>query len=476
MTQILDVSNFLVAGKGFIGFIVGFIYFGNKSKRRIVMKNFGNFIQGNGMMVVVCVLVMSGLFCTAFAESSAANRLEAGKSGPKVLTGLDVLEKESFERLKGKKVGLITNHSGLNYKGEQNIDLMIEAKINLVALFSPEHGIRGIADTKVESGKDSKTGLTIHSLYGKTHKPTDEMLEGIDTLVFDIQDIGARFYTYIGTMGGCMEVAAEKKIKVYVLDRPNPIQGNWFDGPIQDDDLVGKFTAFRHMPTAHGMTVGEMALYFNKYSGRMADKPGIGCDLEVVKMEGWDRAMYYDETGLPWVNPSPNMRSVDEELLYTMVALTEANHDISVGRGTDRPFEYLGAAWLDGKKLADELRSRNLPGIWVMHTTFVPSQTDITGRKNYKYPFVEEVCQGVRFVVSDRHAVSPVASGIHMVDALMKVGGERYSIERLRGLLGGQWVLDELKKGTAPDDIVKKWREQPEFKAFAKARASVLLY
>jgi uncharacterized protein YbbC (DUF1343 family) len=424
------------------------------------------------------------LFAIAFSPTQiladgGQNRLEVSDDWqPPVMSGLDVLESENFARLKGRKIGLITNHSGTDRDGNHIIDLMTNAKLNIVALFSPEHGIRGTEDRHVDSSVDEKTGLKIYSLYGKTREPSDEMLEGIDTIVFDLQDIGARFYTYIATMGICMEKAKEKGLKFVVLDRPNPIQGTWFDGPIQDDDLVGKFTAFRHMPVAHGMTTGEMALFYNKYSGRMQDKPGIACDLDVVAMKGWERSMYYDETGLPWVNPSPNMRSVNQELLYTMVALTESNKVVSVGRGTERPFEYIGAPWIDGKALAMDLRSRHLPGIWVMQTTFMPRKIDVSGRENYPYQFNEEVCQGARFVVSDRDAVSPVAAGIVMLDALKKYGGEKYmeNFDQMRGLVGAKWVLDDIKAGKTPDSIVEKWRKAPEFKAFANARASVLLY
>ncbi len=407
-------------------------------------------------------LMIACLVLTALAAPAQAK--------PKVSTGLDVMQRDGFEVLKGRKVGLITNHSGINAKGEHILDLMhASPNVELVAIFTPEHGIRGEADRGIDSGIDETTGLTIHSLYGKTRKPTDEMLQGIDTLVFDIQDIGARFYTYIGTLGECMKAASERGIKVYVLDRPNPLGGTDFDGPIQDDDLVGNFTAFMPMPTTHGMTVGEIALLFN-------GEYGIGCELEVIQCEGWVRGMMFDETGLPWVNPSPNMRSVTEEIIYTMVALTEANKDLSVGRGTDRPFEYLGAPRVDGDALAAELRSRDLPGIWVMRTTFIPSGTDITGRENYPYQFIDEVCQGVRFVVTDRRAVRPVEAGMHMLDALLKVHPERYSVDKLRKLVGAQWVLDALKAREPVEEIVKRWRESQGFKDFAKARAGVLLY
>jgi uncharacterized protein YbbC (DUF1343 family) len=408
------------------------------------------------------LLVLTCLALTAWALPAYAQ--------PKVLTGLDVMQRDGFAALKGKKVGLVTNHSGINARGEHILDLMHESpNVELIAIFTPEHGIRGQADRVVESDVDEATGLPIHSLYGKIRKPTADMLEGIDTLVFDIQDIGARFYTYIATLGLCMEAAAELGITVYVLDRPNPLGGTDFDGPIQDDDLVGNFTAFKPMPTTHGMTVGEIALLFN-------GAYGIGCDLIVVKCEGWERGTLFDETGLPWVNPSPNMRSMNEEILYTMVALTEANKDLSIGRGTDRPFEYLGAPWVDGDALTAELRSRNLPGIWVMRTTFIPAGTDITGRENYPYQFIGELCQGVRFVVTDRKAVRPVEAGTHMLDALLKVHPERYRVDKLRKLVGAQWVLDALKAREPVQDIVTRWREDPAFKDFARARAKVLLY
>ncbi|GAB4317472.1 MAG: DUF1343 domain-containing protein [Candidatus Sumerlaeia bacterium] len=396
------------------------------------------------------------------------------------MSGLDVLEAEGFDRLKGHRVGVLTNHSGINRRGEHIIDLLTAHGVEIVALFSPEHGIRGTEDAYVSSGVDEKTGLPIFSLYGQRRKPTSSMLEGIDTLVCDIQDIGARFYTYHSTMGLCMEAAREcGGIKVIVLDRPNPIRGNWFDGPIQDDDLVGGFTAFRHMPVAHGMTMGELALFINRFSGRMQDQPGVGCDLEVVPMKGWRRDMFFDQTGLPWVNPSPNMRSVEEELLYTMVALTESNKVVSVGRGTDRPFEYLGAPWMDGKALGADLRRRNLPGLWVMDVEFFVPERDAFGRAvPGSYPFRGEVCQGVRLTITDREAFSPLEAGLHMLHALKNVGGERYmeGWDRMRGLLGAGWALEELRQGRPVDEIVRKWRTQPEFKAFAKARRSVLLY
>lgn len=432
----------------------------------------------NGALLFTLMLLL-GTLLTACATTSHQHERVISAAEPKpakVLTGLDILEAQNFASLKGKRVGLITNHSGMNRGGRQNIDLMVEAGVNLVALYSPEHGIRGETDTLVDSSVDETTGLTIHSLYGKTRRPTPEMLEGVEVLVFDIQDIGARFYTYVGTMGYCMEEAAKLGIEFVVLDRPNPIRGDWFDGPIQDKDLVGSFTAYRLMPTVHGMTAGEMAEYFNGFAGGSEFANGIGCKLTVVKMKGWNRGMFFDETGLPWVNPSPNMRSLNEELIYTMVAQTEANKVISVGRGTDRPFEYLGAPWVDGKALTQAFSERNLPGLWFMQTTFVPSGTDISGRKNYPYQFIDEVCNGIRIVVTDRSAVSPVEAGVHMIDILLRLYPEQYETSKLRGLVGAQWVLDQVNSGIAPATIANTWRNSAEFRAYEQSRARVLLY
>lgn len=398
-----------------------------------------------------------------------SNRL-LGEDARPVLTGLDVLERDGFRALQGRRVGLIGNHSSLNRRGEHLLDLLsARPDVELVALFSPEHGFRGTLDERVEDGVDEATGLPIYSLYGRTRIPTDEMLEGLDTVVFDLQDIGARFYTYISTMGEFMRKAEEHGIRFVVIDRPNPIQGNWFDGPIQDEDLVGRFTSFAPMPIAHGMTVGEIAVFYREFLG-------IRPELDVIRMEGWTRDMYFDETGLPWVNPSPNMRSVDEELLYTMVALVEGNKDVSVGRGTDRPFEYMGAPWIDGDRLVEDLNSRRLPGLWFMRTTFIPSDTDVTGRPNVRYPFTGEVCHGFRVVITNRHTVSPVEAGIHMLDALLELHPERFTIKDLRGLLGAQWVMDALDERRDPAEIVERWRESAEFREFAERREASLLY
>ncbi|MCO5166373.1 MAG: DUF1343 domain-containing protein [Planctomycetes bacterium] len=385
-----------------------------------------------------------------------------------VLTGLDVLVRDGCAPLRGRRVGLVVNHTAIDRQGRHAIDLLVAAPgVTLAALLSPEHGLRGDQDAPVASGVDARTGLPVHSLYGQTRRPTDAMLEGLDTLVFDIQDVGARFYTYISTLGLLLEEAARRGLRVVVLDRPNPTGGHGFDGPLQDPDLVGRFTSFWPMPVTHGMTVGEVARLMND---------DLAADLQVIACEGWRRGLLQDETGLPWVNPSPNLRSVDEALLYPMVALTEANHDLSVGRGTDRPFEYVGAPWVDGEGLAAALEARALPGLWFSATTFVPSRRDVTGRENVAYPFAEQVCRGVRVVVTDRRALRPVEAGLHLLDALLRLHPDRYRVDRLRGLIGARWVLEALERGDDPAAIVARWRADPALAAFARARARALLY
>src|SRR5436190_10839844 len=262
-----------------------------------------------------------------------------------VLCGIDVLERDNFKMLDGKRVGLITNVTGKNHAGVRDVDLFYNAKnFKLVKLFSPEHGLDAKLDQKISDAVDEKTGLHIFSLYGKTTRPSAEMLEGIDTLVFDIQDVGARFYTYSATMGLCMEEAARHNIKFIVLDRPNPIAPLGCEGPIADKEFFG-FTAYGPIPVLHGMTFGELAgLFNNEFGGK--------CDLSVVQMKGWHRDRWFDQTEVPWINPSPNMRNLNEAALYTGICLLEATN-ISVGRGTDSPFELFGAPWIDGPKLAN---------------------------------------------------------------------------------------------------------------------------
>ena len=372
-----------------------------------------------------------------FGASGAAPR-RGDETDGRTLNGIDVLRAEGFARLKGKKVGLITNHTGRARTGEATIDLMAAAKdVTLVALFSPEHGIRGILDEDVPSSKDEKTGLPIYSLYGPTRRPTDEMLQGIDTLVLDLQDIGSRFYTYTTTMGYVMEEAAKRRIAVVVLDRPNPVNGVAIEGPTVGQEELS-FTAYHPMPIRHGMTLGELALLFN------AERK-IGADLTVVEMKHWGREAWFDATGLSWVNPSPNMRNMVAASLYTGIGAIEASN-VSVGRGTDTPFEQVGAPWIDAPRLAAELNGRNLPGVRFYPTSFTPSSSRFAG----------ELCHGVFIIVTDRGQLTPVRVGLEIASALYRLFPGPFEIDRVGRLFGADTVR-RIRAGEAPSAIATAW-------------------
>jgi uncharacterized protein YbbC (DUF1343 family)/CubicO group peptidase (beta-lactamase class C family) len=356
-----------------------------------------------------------------------------------VLTGIDVLRAEKFSRLAGRKVGLLTNHTGRARDGASTIDLIHDADgVSLVALFSPEHGIRGILDAKVPSSRDEKTGLTIHSLYGETRRPTAEMLQGIDTMVVDLQDVGARFYTYMASIAYVMEEAASRNIEVVVLDRPNPINGWQVEGPVLDEGVSG-FTGYFPMPVRHGMTLGELATLFN-------EERKIGAKLTVVQMEGWRRDAWWDETGLMWVNPSPNMRNLWQATMYPGIGAIEFAN-LSVGRGTDGPFQYVGAPWIDGTRLADALNARGLPGVRFYPVAFTPASS--------KYE--DEACEGVYIVVTDRGAVAPVRVGLEIVSSVSRLFPGRLDLGRTAMLFGSSDQLTRALKGEPPEDIAASW-------------------
>src|SRR5437588_318021 len=351
-----------------------------------------------------------------FTTSVAAAR--AGEAGglltpadAEVLNGIDVLERDGFKELQGMRVGLITNQTGRDRGGRQTIDALREAPgVKLTALFSPEHGIRGLADEKVSDTFDEKTGLPIYSLYGETRRPKPGQLKNLDALVYDIQDVGARFYTYISTLGYALEEASKAKVPFFVLDRPNPINGADVEGPVADADKLS-FTAYHTIPVRHGMTVGELAQLYNA-------QRKTGCDLRVVKMENWRRAMWFDATGQTWVNPSPNMRSLTEAMLYPGVGLLETTN-LSVGRGTDTPFELVGAPWLDGRKLAAYLNGRALPGVRFVPVRFTPRASVFKG----------EECGGVNIAVIERTRFRPVRAGLEIAVALRRLYPQDWKVD-----------------------------------------------
>ena len=404
------------------------------------------------------VTALRGRVATVVA--SAVSGDSAGDAGAlvetPVWTGLDVLREAGFEPLVGARVGLVTNQTGRARDGATTIDLLAAAPgVELVALFSPEHGIRGVMDGPVSSSRDTRTGLPIHSLYGDTRRPTAEMLQGLDTLVVDLQDVGARFYTYATTMAYLLEAAAARGLRVMVLDRPNPIGGVDVEGPILDESSTG-FTGYFPSPVRHGLTLGELARLFNT-------ERGIGAELEVVAMRGWQRETWFDQTGLRWVDPSPNMRNLHQALLYPGIGAIEGSN-LSVGRGTDTPFEQIGAPWIDGPELARELNTRRLPGVRVYPLRFSPSSSRFAG----------ELCEGVFFIVTDRDAVRPVRLGLEVAAALYRLYGDQFDLDAVARLLGSRDTLARIRAGDPPWEIAAGWAEGEA--AWRRLRVPYLLY
>jgi uncharacterized protein YbbC (DUF1343 family) len=372
-----------------------------------------------------------GIAITGYNEtiSGAGLRREVERN-TLTLTGLDVLAAENFQALKGKRVGLITNPTGVDHTGCRNIDVMRAGGVNLVALFSPEHGFAGAEDREnLGDVTDPATGVKVFSLYGKTLRPTPEMLRGLDALVFDIQDVGARFYTYETAMAYAMEAAAKAGIAYYVLDRPNPITGVHVEGPILDPDGLS-YVGYFPLPLRHGMTIGELAKLFN-------GENRIGANLTVVPMKDWQRGDWFDAGDQPWINPSPNMRSLNAALLYPGVAMLEYSKNYSVGRGTDAPFEQIGADFIHGAELAAYLNRRRIPGVRVYVTRF-------------------NNIEGVRFVITNRDDFDSTRLGLEIAAALQKLYPGKIDFETDKKLIGSEEVIGALKAGDDPRDIQQK--------------------
>ena len=404
------------------------------------------------------VTALRGRVATLVASAVSGN--PAGDSGAlvetPVWTGLDVLREEGFVRLAGAHVGLVTNQTGRARDGATTIDLLHEAPgVELVALFSPEHGIRGVLDGPVSSNLDTRTELPIHSLYGETRRPTAAMLQGLDTMVVDLQDIGARFYTYATTMAYVLEEAVARGLQVVVLDRPNPIGGVAVEGQILEESATG-FTGYFSAPVRHGLTLGELARLFNT-------ERGIAAELEVVAMRGWRRRTWFDQTGLSWVNPSPNMRNLHQALLYPGVGAIEGTN-LSVGRGADTPFEQIGAPWIDGRELARELNTRRVPGVRVYPLRFSPDSSRFAG----------ELCEGVFFVVTDRDVLRPVRLGLEVAAALHRLYGELFDLDCVARLLGSRDTLARLRAGDPPWEIAAGWADDEA--AWRRLTVPYLLY
>ena len=380
----------------------------------------------------------------------AAKGLGLGPANHATLTGLDVLEQEAFASLKGKRVGLLTNQTGVDRQGRRNVDVMLAAGVKVTTLFGPEHGITGTQDQPtVADSRDQATGLPVFSLYANSRfRLTPEMLRGVDMLVFDIQDVGVRFFTYNCTMLFALEAAAKANLPFYVLDRPDPITGMHVEGPMLDPDLQG-ITGCFSLPVRHGLTPGELATMGTA-------ERGFHADLHVVKMQNWERSDWFDSTGLPWIDPSPNMRSLNAATLYPGLALIESSKNYSVGRGTDAPFEQIGAEWMNGVELAGFLNARYIPGVRV-YPTYLNAKTE-----------------GVRFVITDRNQFDSIRLGLEVAYALDKLYPGRIDFELSKQLIGNRKLIDELKAGDDPRVIEQGLMS--DIAAFMNRRRPFLLY
>ncbi len=415
---------------------------------------------------------------TGYNETQTVARRLAGRNGA-VRTGIDVLEAHNFEEIRGpkdndsggknpsdttpatkRKIGLLTNQTGVDSLGRRTIDVLAQAPgISLDAIFSPEHGVTGTLDTtNVGNSRDAATDIPVYSVYGATdaaRRPSLDVLKNLDAIVVDVQDAGVRFYTYESTLGYFLEAAAKAGIEIIVLDRPNPITGSFVQGPISDPGHES-FVNYFPLPVRHGMTMGELAKMINA-------ERGLNAKLTVVPMEGWMRGDWYDSTSLAWVNPSPNLRSVTEATLYPGVALVEGTN-VSVGRGTETPFELLGAPWIKGRELAQYLNARNISGVRFVPLRFTPTASNYENQK----------CEGVNIILLDRNALDSPELGMELASALHKLYPEQFHMEKMRDILVNQSVSDALSRGEDPRRIAEDWREPLE--KFEQLRQKYLIY
>mgnify|MGYP000188673779 FL=1 len=387
-------------------------------------------------------------------------------TAPRVRPGLEVLLRDSFHLVRGKRVGLIVNHTAVDHRGTHAIDLLArQPEVRLVALFGPEHGLRGTAEAgeKIASGRDERTGLPVYSLYGETQRPTPAMLRDVDVLVFDMQDIGARPYTYVWTMAMALEAAAAQGIPFVVLDRPNPITAR-MEGPLMQlamRTVAQPITGYYPVPLRHGMTVGEIARYIN-------ETYRIGAELHVVPAAGWRGSMWFDETGLPWLRPSPNIRSLEAALLYSGLVLAEATN-LSVGRGTDAPFQILGAPWLDPTRLQAALRRYDLRGVAIDTVRVVPAGSGWV-------PYRGEAIRALRLRVTDREALRPVWLALVLLSEVRRLHPTEFRVtnEGFTQMLGSRWARRMFDAGALPETIWNRW--EAELRAWRPVRERYRLY
>jgi uncharacterized protein YbbC (DUF1343 family) len=382
----------------------------------------------------------------------AGSRSRAGR----VQTGLDVLEAQKFAPLRGKHIGLITNHTGLDYQERTTINVLAHAPgVQIVALFSPEHGIAGHSDEKFSSSKDASTGLPIFSLYGDHLRPTDEMLKGIDALVFDVQDAGVRFYTYTSTMAYCMEEAAKRNIAFFVLDRPNPLNGDIVEGPMLDAEKTA-FVAYYPLPVRYGLTIGELAQFLNTENH-------INAQLHVIPMRNWHRNYFFESTGRKWIPPSPNLRTLKGSLLYPGLEILQ-NAGVSVGRGTEAPFEEFGAPWINGEEVAQLLNAKNLPGVHFANQPFIPVSGLYAGQH----------CGGVGVRVTDRAALRSMRVGLEIAAELHKKYPDHFDFTKILFLVGNDSTIQQLQSGTPVGEIITSWSK--DLTAYDAVRRRYFLY
>ncbi|MFC4873808.1 exo-beta-N-acetylmuramidase NamZ domain-containing protein [Negadavirga shengliensis] len=414
---------------------------------------------------------MLGAGCQSKSGEASKTQVPSGEPISVTVGAERLFEPEYFSLIEGKKLALVTNHTGLLPDGRHLVDILYgNEKLDLKLLFGPEHGIRGEEDTHVADGKDKATGLPVISLYGKVRKPNAEMLADIDVILFDIQDIGARFYTYIATMNHVLEAAAEQGIPFVVLDRPNAIGGIYVDGPVGKKALE-PVIGVDQLPVVHGMTVGELALMFNEER----EKAGLPkAQLTVVPMKDYQREKWYDQTGLPWIKPSPNMLTLTTATIYPMTCLLEGTN-LSEGRGTLSPFEHIGAPWVDGEKLASQLNAYGLNGVEFSTSQFIPESV-VDGIKIYPPKFLGDTCYSAEIRVTDRNAFESVKAAVYMLEALHRLYPQKLEWREPR--MDGLWKTDAVRKSILAEKpaekIIQDWGNGLTY--FKKTREQYLLY
>lgn len=414
--------------------------------------------------LALCLVWLAG--CGPNHTDKEAAGAQPGGAGARVIPGLEVLLRDSLHLVRGKRVGFVTNQTAVTSTGASGIDLLhASPEFELAALYGPEHGLRGGVEggVKISGGVDSATGVPVHSLYGSTQRPTPDMLRDVDVLLFDMQDIGARPYTFVWTMAMAMEAAAAQKIPFIVLDRPNPITGR-MEGPLMQMEMrnVGQaITGYYPVPLRHGMTVGEIARYINT-------EYNVGAQLTVIPAVGWTRDLWFDQTGLPWINPSPNIRTLEAALTYAGLVLSEATN-LTVGRGTDAPFSYLGAPWLDANTLLQRVAQYDMPGVRLDTTSFTPQGEGWV-------PFRGEHVRAVRFHITDRAAFQPVWMTLVLLSEIKRLHPTEFKItnDGMTQMLGSHWAREAFDRGEDPRVIWTRWEN--ELREWNPVREKYLLY